>query len=44
MPPKGSPPFEKGRTGGISADALLKKEMQRNMAAFFKKLKFYLFL
>ena len=34
------PPFFKGGNGGISADALLKREVLR-MAAFFKKLKTY---
>jgi hypothetical protein len=35
IPP--SPPFFKGGNGGFSADALLKREMQRNMATFFQK-------
>jgi hypothetical protein len=32
-------PFFKGGNGGISADVLLKREMFKNMAAFFKKAK-----
>jgi hypothetical protein len=34
-----SPPFFKGENGGISTGDLLKREMLRNKAAFFKKVK-----
>jgi hypothetical protein len=33
------PPFSKGGTGGIFADALLKIKKLRNMAAFFQTAK-----
>jgi hypothetical protein len=36
-----SAPLSKGGNGGISADALLKRKMLRNMAAFSKNQKWY---
>jgi hypothetical protein len=39
IPPQ--PPFFKGGNGGISVEALLDKEKERNVVAFFKKLKCY---
>jgi hypothetical protein len=37
IPPR--PPFFKGANGGMSADASLKKAMERKVVAFLKKLK-----